>query len=202
MIRYSSEFCYKMCYQEIVINTCNCYDLEIPRIRNASVCFTDRELDCQLYVNTLFSTIKIDRLCNHSCPTECTSVRYDLSDHKSAFPTDFYFTQMILRNQKRPFISDFTKQLYDLFNQNNKNDAFAKLKSKMLKVIVNYEDLRYVLIQDQKAMAFDTLLGILGGQVGEINQINFIMSIDYVTCYGCAYFLARSIYRNQFPQFC
>ena len=190
---YSSDFCYKMCYQEAVINTCNCYDIQFPQINNITkACYTFNDVSCVVYVNNLFAEEDIERICNHSCPVPCTVVKYELSDHKSTFPTDFYYTQVMQQVKARVGLgfddgsylgTGPLKRLYIfLLNYyllpNYKTQFVEGVKNNILRVVINYDDLKLTYLEETPAITIETLLGIVGGQLGLFIGISFLSFIE------------------------
>jgi len=103
---YRSSDCRTFCYQEIILNNCNCIDnsktffnvksIEIPKFCDWSNNSTD--LDCYW---ELFENTNLDEVCDKSCPYECDQVKLSMSISVTAIMNDnqtlnlnIYFTDL------------------------------------------------------------------------------------------------------------
>ncbi len=103
---YRSTDCHTVCYQELLLDNCNCIDyytiffniknIEIPKLCDWS--FVSNDSDC--YIN-IFENTDLDVVCNKKCPYECDQIKLSISTSFSALFTDsqtlkvnIYFSEM------------------------------------------------------------------------------------------------------------
>ena len=153
---YDQTFCFKMCYQDKLIDSCSCCDIITPSIRNASYCSNSSELMCMNNFLAFFTTADLNYLCDNACPLKCNVIEYPLSLSMAVFPTINY-----VKNQQT------TDKNLQLFPQNVSDLDLLEFASKgFLKFTVNYDNLYYTSIDDSPAMSSNDLFGNLGGQLG------------------------------------
>jgi hypothetical protein len=141
--QYSQSFCYKMCYQDNLINNCGCADATIPRIKNASYCLSDDELLCQKSVFNEFSTTDTKIYCKSSCPSQCDTLKYSLKLFNSNYPSSTYIQLLKAR---------FRNASYESLDQYTKKS--------MLKVVVNYADLVLTKFDETPLMGVMDIFGM------------------------------------------
>ena len=90
MTNYDQGFCFKIFYQDKLIDKCKCSDKITPTIRNAKYCQTNDELECLNKFYDFFSKRNLSGLCENACKHQCQSILYKLSLSTSAFPTLSY----------------------------------------------------------------------------------------------------------------
>lgn len=182
---YTSEFCYKICYQDKLIHKCNCSDITIPSIRNSLACYTDDQLKCLGSVDRIFSSSNIEELCEHSCPPECLSIKYDLFDHKSTFPTEYYFSELMINSPPKD-TNVTVESPFDIIGYSFRNyfmerdKSLQNLRDILLKITINYNDLRSTYQTEIPNSTFETLLGVLGGQLGLFIGISFLSVLEII----------------------
>jgi len=103
---YRSADCRAFCYQELILNYCNCIDcdydflnlkkIEIPKFCDWSS--NSKDLDCY---EKIFNNTELDAVCEQKCPYECDQVTLSLSTSFSALFNDsqtlnvnIYFSEM------------------------------------------------------------------------------------------------------------
>jgi len=103
---YRSTDCHTVCYQELLLDNCNCIDyytiffniknIEIPKLCDWS--YASNDSDC--YFN-IFENTDLDVVCNKKCPYECDQIKLSISTSFSALFTDsqtlkvnIYFSEM------------------------------------------------------------------------------------------------------------
>jgi hypothetical protein len=95
---------------------------------------------------------------------ECARVKYELTVSFDSYPTSWY-ADVLTNNSKFNAVinAGFTVANVSFINY---TDNFIELKNSVARINVFYEDLRYFQINDNEAMTFETLLGMLGGNLG------------------------------------
>ena len=85
---YDQKFCFTLCYQDKLINRCNCSDTSTPTIYNASFCVSESENKCLNAFDTIFSTrVDLNNVCKSACPQQCFTSEYNLMTTMATFPT-------------------------------------------------------------------------------------------------------------------
>jgi hypothetical protein len=168
---YDQDFCFTICFQDKLIDKCNCSDIITPTIRSAKYCENDDELECLNQFNDLFSKSDLNSLCENACKQQCQSIEYKLSLSTSVFPTLSY-AEDIKKGYSRLFPFKATDaELMDF------------VKNGFLKLIVNYENLRYTSVDEDPVMNFEKLTSELGGQLGlfiGVSILSFAEGIELI----------------------
>ena len=71
---YDQTICRKLCYQDYVIKSCNCYDEKYPSLETNNKCNTKKELVCLLKIENEFLNISYKNSCGYDCPIECDRI--------------------------------------------------------------------------------------------------------------------------------
>jgi hypothetical protein len=103
---YRSSDCRTFCYQEIILNNCNCIDnsktfFNVKNIKIPKFCdWSNNSTDWDCYWNMLENT-NLDEVCSKSCPYECDQVKLSMSTSVTAILNDnqtlnlnIYFTDL------------------------------------------------------------------------------------------------------------
>jgi hypothetical protein len=167
---YDQDFCFTICFQDKLIDKCNCSDIITPTIRNAKYCETNDELECLNQFNDFFSKSDLNSLCENACPSQCQSIEYKLGLSTSSFPTLSYAKNIQTSHLNlNKFPSDI-----------NDTELIEFCNKGFLKVIISYENLYYTLIDEVPAMTLNDLLGNLGGQLGLFIGISFLSLVELI----------------------
>jgi hypothetical protein len=168
---YDQSFCYKLCYQDKLINNCGCADIKTVTLNGTLFCASDQELDCLNSFDEMFSLSDIKIFCEGACPQQCNSIEYDLKLITSGFPALNYLK---LLQSSSAYFSMFPQSVTDAELMDFSRGGF-------LKVIVNYDNPYYTTIDENPAMDSTSLFGFLGGQLGEFisDMINFFFLIIF-----------------------
>ena len=153
---YDQSFCYKLCYQDKLINNCGCADIKTVTLNNYLFCASNQELDCLNSYDEIFSLSDINSFCEGACPEQCNSIEYDLKLSTAGFPALNYIK---LLQSSDAFSLMFPQNVTDAELMDFAREGF-------LKVIVNYDNAYYTLLDESPAMDSSSLFGFLGGQLG------------------------------------
>jgi hypothetical protein len=149
---YDQNLCYTLCFQDHLVNRCACSDISTPAIRNSNYCMNTSEIECLYNFDSFFTSTDIDLLCKSACPEKCSTIEYDLVTNSIAtFPTLTY-----LKNQQAGNWSHY------MFPNGSDTELIEFGRTGFLKVIVNYDNLYYTLIQEIPTTTQSTLFGYLG----------------------------------------
>jgi hypothetical protein len=165
---YNQAFCYKMCYQDKLLQECSCVDAKYPAIRNSLRCIYENELDCLNKFDEAFSSANLETFCEFACPIQCETISYQMSTSMATYPTEYY--SKLLESK-----IDFAMK----FSGNDKN-FFKYLKDYLIKVTVNYNELEYTYVEEVAATTPDSLVGNIGGQFGLFIGISLLSVIEIV----------------------
>ena len=166
---YDQDFCFKICFQDKLIDACYCSDIITPTIRNTKYCETTEEILCLNNYNYNFSKSDLNDLCDNACPFQCKTINYKLGLSSSVFPTLSYAKALQINDAVFSFHTDV-----------NDSDLIEMAKNGYLKVILNYENLYYTSVDEVPAMTLNDLLGNLGGQLGLFIGISFLSLIELI----------------------
>jgi hypothetical protein len=161
---YDQNFCFKLCYQDKLINKCKCADISTPSIRNATFCADNTEIECLEQFDSNFTISDINSVCDNACPQQCKSVDYNLVISTSAFPALNYLK--ILHTSTR-YATMFPYSITD-------SELMEFAREGILKLVVNYDSSYDTLITESPAMDGNSLFGFLGGQLGILKIFDII----------------------------
>ena len=154
---YNQDFCFTLCFQDQLIDECNCSDIITPSIRNVSYCSSNQEMDCFRDFSKKFKISDLNRQCDFACPQQCEIIKYDLATSSATYPTLEYLKTLQL-------IYSDTNDSTCFFPQKNvlDYDLMEFARKSILKVIVNYDDLYYTSITETPKITFESFIGQLG----------------------------------------
>ena len=177
---YDQNFCFTLCYQDKLIEKCDCCDIITPVIRNVTYCSNDDEINCYRKFNSFFKTADLNMLCDSACPQQCNTRKYILSTSMATYPTLGYLKtlQSIYNTQGLVTENDTTY----FFPQNVSDTELMEFaRTGLIKLIINYDDLYYTSIDEFPKVTFESFIGTLGGQFGifmGFSLLSFIEIID------------------------
>ena len=141
-----------MCYQDKLVDFCNCLDIIAPSIRSSNYCLTEQEIGC---LNNFYGIFSQSDLCEGACQEKCSKIEYNLeATSSSTFPTLSYINVL-----KASFNDKFPKS-------NKVSDLMEFSQNGFVKISVNYDNLYYTLVKENPSMSANDLFGLIGGQIG------------------------------------
>jgi hypothetical protein len=147
---YTRINCYNLCIQEEVISKCNCYDTNIPQLKNVSACSSFEKLDC--LVKAYFNFVKnIEKSCESKCPLECDSVSYTTIISSSKYPSKSY-GEYLLKDPK--MLARF---------DNSSNLTLADLSENILALNFYVETFEQTEITEIRSQTLIGLISSVGG---------------------------------------
>ena len=169
---YNQNFCYTMCFQDKLIDKCNCQDIRSPLIRNATYCYNSTQVECLNEFDRYYATTDLNELCENACPQKCTTMFYDLETaSKFNFPTLSYLH--FLQASEESISSKFPVGTNDTFSIEFARNGF-------LKVVVNYDNLYYTSFHESPSVTPNDMFGLIGGQLGLFLGISILSFIEIV----------------------
>jgi hypothetical protein len=163
---YDQEFCFTLCYQDKLIDKCNCSDIITPSIRDSTFCETDVELSCMDDFDSDFTISDLNEICEFACPQQCSTIEYNLDISSATFPTFSY-----LKYKQSDSFHGY------MFPQDDA-ELMEFARQGFLKLIVNYDNLYYTSIDESPQISTETLFGNLGGQLGLFIGLSFLSFIE------------------------
>jgi hypothetical protein len=110
---YTQQYCLQLCYQEFLLQYCNCYDHTLPKYepKNRRSCpkFIDSLYNCQYLIKRLFYNGKNDRHCLKDCPSECEFIQYDTTVSTAIYPTESYLRMLNMNEKSSKFFNNVSK---------------------------------------------------------------------------------------------
>ena len=82
--QYDRRFCELICFQEKLINKCNCSNISTPKLNNESYCVSETELSCMQMFSSYFKSVNTNKYCGKACPAKCNSIKYILKQTSRA----------------------------------------------------------------------------------------------------------------------
>jgi hypothetical protein len=155
-VSYTHNYCFKICLQDLIIQSCNCSSIFLPtyNIFVSNYCDVFDDVICQL--NTLSS--HDTSYCHTECPLECDSIDYHSSTSKSLYPTKSY-----------------ASVLYSLFLRKKINISRDDISQAVTKVNIYYEKLEY------KTTEENILISPLSYFSNIMSQMNFFIGFNVFT---------------------
>ena len=148
---YSRQACFSQCYQNALINKCNCTDASVVSLFDALSC--NKNLDCLLdFLIFEFSDSYVNDNCLNLCPLECNSTIYstELSVHQLIGDKYIY-----LINESLSLSSDFASSVDSTLAKN----SFARIN-------IYYQTLSYSFSSDSPQLSAVSFLASIGGNLG------------------------------------
>jgi hypothetical protein len=170
---YRMKYCIRLCYQQEVIQTCNCSDASLPNPFsskdgiNTTACASSLQLACLVLFKKSFENNKLSDECMSNCPLECSSLVYSSSINLATYPTAFYSNWLQMQ-------SNFAQKF-----QNNQTST-AKIQESVIKINIFYDSMEYTSIKETAAVTIDILLGNIGGVLGLFIGISMLSFIEII----------------------
>ncbi len=161
---YDQVLCLNLCYQDKLIDNCGCCSTITDTIRDAKYCQTVREISCEQMFDFNFSASDVNQVCENVCRQECRKEEYKLLTSQASFPSASY-----VRTWQAIFKNKLNKTL-DLTELRRFADT------SILRLIVNYEQQTYAVIDEKPAMSSEELLG----QVKKSFQMYFKFFFNFI----------------------
>jgi hypothetical protein len=122
-------------------------------------CLNASQIYCASQAYFYFFNNDVKKFCINKCPLECTRMVYSVSTSSASFPAYSYY--QFLKEQS---------VVLKHFNNNASALTYELLKSKILSVNINYEDLSFTRITEDPKMEIMDLIGSTGGTLGILNK--------------------------------
>ena len=160
---YTQQYCLQLCYQEFLMDFCDCYDHTLPNFTpaNYSTCpkFIDSLYNCQYLIKKLFYNGKNDEHCLKRCPKECEYMTYSTTVSYLQFPTNSYLDIM------------------KLLKRNGKIDSATE---SLLALNVFYESSSFKKITENPAIETTIFATNIGGTIGLFLGVSALVMVEFL----------------------
>ncbi|XP_041079709.1 amiloride-sensitive sodium channel subunit delta-like isoform X1 [Polyodon spathula] len=150
-VEYTREACKKTCGQMHIINSCGCgmWEFPVPKGMNVPFCnITNKDINhCVQLFEDKFAHNELD--C--SCPLQCEEEIFELTLSSSQWPSVVYMDK-------------FARQLKS--SGGKLAQVTNRIRDNLVKVVINYQQLNYELIEEAPAIRAIDLVSSIGGLVG------------------------------------
>jgi hypothetical protein len=145
---YDQQTCIDFCYQDLLIQSCNCSSMLTNAIQGVQYCDIDNGIGntCMDNMNALFASSNVDLLCQNACPSKCQVQKFDLSTSLLYYPS-----------------------------YNTISDTWVNEKAVF---VVNYKDNIVTQIDNFASITADQLLGLIGGNLGLFIGVSLLSTIE------------------------
>jgi hypothetical protein len=169
---YDQDICKSLCYQDKLIDNCNCCSTLTPSIRNSRYCESNTELTCESNFEFNFTESDTNAICGNVCRQKCESEKFQLSSSLSYYPSEGY-------------ISIWTTYLTSIgVNMSSTNIPGTRMydwvMQSIVRLTVNYDQQMYTKIEEAPAMNFDQLLGMIGGAMGLFVGASILTAVELI----------------------
>jgi hypothetical protein len=137
---YSQNFCFALCKQKKLIDTCNCSVYNYPNVDNYPTCKTLDEIKC--FDEEDLTTDMSE--CEELCPLECESTSYDFTSTFDSYPDQSTY----LVKTAHSIVVDHFKNA----GLSASDISYEDLSRSMVCLYVKYNELSTATIEDNKAM--------------------------------------------------
>jgi hypothetical protein len=162
-VTYDQILCYSICFQDKVIQECNCSVGTLPDYKEVNPC-TIFDIDCAKKIVSSFFTADSFESCDSNCPVACSYIEYSTKASSVSFPNEYFKT--LLMNDSKIIAT---------------NISYDKLDKAFLKVNIFYESMSYTQTIENPALTFETFISNIGGILGlfiGISVLSFLEIID------------------------
>lgn len=155
---YIQTDCFDLYYQKKVIEVCNCYNNEYPKLKNVSYCLNENQTRCQIDIYDMYRR-EINDECKSLCPLECNSIIYDFTISSSSYPNKF---------------------LYDVFSEKGyiSNITYEEFKSRAIELNVYYNSLTYAKLSESPKTSIVDLFSNIGGTLGLYVGVSLLSLVE------------------------
>jgi amiloride-sensitive sodium channel subunit beta len=152
IMTYQQSYCLKVCYFQYSTDLCGCFDFSLYFLNvttSQQPCETVESVNCLNEAETKFYSSEVSDKCLAECPTECSTVDYDITVSVANYPSVWY--AQLLNESNRTF--ELNTKIY-----NTDNISLALIQSTTLLLNIYYDSLYFDVITETPAITFDKLL--------------------------------------------
>ena len=152
---YTQTFCLIQCFQQLVIEKCNCTVSAFANVMNASVCSVLDDYNCtwNVYTNIYTKNDYIDRVCIPQCPLECYSSKLT---YTPSFSILLGNSLVEILKQNENISTDFL----------TRNITVNAVRESVAALSVYYDSLSYTISEESPQWTIISLIATIGGNLG------------------------------------
>lgn len=152
---YRQRDCYDLCLQKIVIEKCNCYYLDHPKlVESAEPCIGLDQLICVAAQYEHFLNHSFKAECSIQCPLECDSQTFDFLISYSDFPSESYYN---LYARDEIFVKNYFP---------NGGLSYKEFKKRSVGINIYYSQFNYRVITELQKITMIDLISNIGATLG------------------------------------
>ncbi|CAF0901340.1 unnamed protein product [Brachionus calyciflorus] len=175
---YSQSFCLDICYENYLVNECNCTDKDLN-----NTCYLNTEnFWCFYEMKKKFFDLNFNENCKQQCPIECERVTYKVASLSTADYPSLFYEKILLNNsfiRERFKIEENIENLYSDSDDTGRK-FYEEFRNSILSVNVYYDTDTYEKITETPETNFETLLANLGGQFGLFLGISLLSFLELI----------------------
>jgi hypothetical protein len=166
---YRQIDCFDLCFQQLLINTCQCYTNTINKLNGTIPCLDYFQSNCLTNTwNSFLSNDYMSKNCVQYCPLECKSVNYQITTTFSNYPSYNYALDSLMNN---PIIKSKFQ---------NETLTYDLIKQSVLSLNVYYDQLSYTQISKDAKLGLVDLISGIGGLLGLFLGMSFLSFVELI----------------------
>jgi len=164
---YRQINCFDLCFQQLLINTCQCYTNTFNKLNGTNPCLQLSQIKCSLLAWYTFHS-NISRNCVQCCPLECFSINYQITTSFTNYPIYNYASNSLMTN---PIITSKFQ---------NETLTYDLIKESVLSLNVYYDKLAYTQISKDAKLESVDLASNIGGLLGLFLGMSFLSFAEFI----------------------
>jgi hypothetical protein len=152
---YTQKTCFNLCYQQILIQSCFCYDVSYANyFTKVRPCITYDDYICLKPIYENFLNSNPNDLCGSLCPLECNTIKFIMNKASLAFPAPSYADYFAKNNPA----------MQNLFP--GVNVSYEVIRDNFARAAVYYQRNAYQRITDYQTNNIADTIASMGGNIG------------------------------------
>uniref|UniRef100_A0A1I8AD30 EGF-like domain-containing protein n=2 Tax=Steinernema glaseri TaxID=37863 RepID=A0A1I8AD30_9BILA len=163
---YTVDGCFRSCYQDAVLKSCDCMDPRYPMPSNVTGCEL-RDLECVMEVTRKRGDPSKWPECH--CPLACSNSQYSVRVTHSSFPKEFHCDSL---KRGHP----------DAYRNCLMNATLPKDRTAMINVY--FPELIQTCFREEAKMDFNKFISMLGGLLSILMGFSFLTAVEFFVLVG------------------
>ena len=165
-MKYRQKDCFDMCFQQYIIQQCDCYLPNTYSFQNQNPCTNILNMFCFYQKYKEYFEYYFHNVCHKLCPSECETIKYSVSASFSDFPSKMSYN--LWANSPK------------LMTHNKTPRTFESLKREMIYLYIYFDELKYMSTRELPNLTFIELLSNIGGTLGLFlgKCFNYILKLN------------------------
>ena len=166
---YRQIDCFDLCFQQMLINACQCYTNTINKLNGTNPCLDYFQSNCLTNTwNSYLSNDYISKNCVQYCPLECYPINYQITSSFTNYPSYNYALNSLMTN---PIITSKFQ---------NETLTYDLIKQSVLSLNVYYDHLAYTHISKEAKLELVDLVSGIGGLLGLFLGMSFLSFVELI----------------------